>query len=194
MLPARHLLHHHTRPIFLRSQCTRHLLQRLPLSQSPSIRLESSLTSRILPPSIQPTTSPREKKVHKVKPLPLSPSPSPRSRRRYRAIWYLLAFIASGGITYTALQPDNVVNHVFHGLVRNTRVTIALIHCVYDYRMVMRRKHSDEELRAKEMSDCHTRCARRTLRVLEKNGGIYIKLGQHLAALSYLIPIVYCLH
>lgn len=27
---------------------------------------------------------------------------------------------------------------------------------------------------------CHKRCAERTLKVLEKNGGIFIKLGQHL--------------
>jgi aarF domain-containing kinase len=56
--------------------------------------------------------------------------------------------------------------------------------------MVMRRKYGDEEDAAKEMSDCHLRCATRALKVFEKNGGIYIKLGQHLAALSYLIPIV----
>src|SRR5208282_5365429 len=60
-----------------------------------------------------------------------------------------------------------------------------------DYRMTMRRKFEDEEDQVKDMSECHLRCARRALRVFEKNGGIYIKLGQHLAALSYLIPIVH---
>lgn len=30
------------------------------------------------------------------------------------------------------------------------------------------------------LSECHQRCANRTLKVLEKNGGIFIKLGQHL--------------
>lgn len=29
---------------------------------------------------------------------------------------------------------------------------------------------------------CHQRCADRTLKVLEKNGGIFIKLGQHLVS------------
>lgn len=29
---------------------------------------------------------------------------------------------------------------------------------------------------------CHKRCAERTLKVLEKNGGIFIKLGQHLVS------------
>lgn len=36
---------------------------------------------------------------------------------------------------------------------------------------------------------CHKRCAERTLRVLEKNGSIFIKLGQHLSSMSYLLPL-----
>src|SRR5438046_7420240 len=54
----------------------------------------------------------------------------------------------------------------------------------------MRRKYENEEERARVMGETHTRCAKRALKVFEKNGGIYIKLGQHLAALRYLIPIV----
>jgi len=36
---------------------------------------------------------------------------------------------------------------------------------------------------------CHKRCAERTLRVLEKNGSIFIKLGQHLSSMGYLLPL-----
>ena len=36
---------------------------------------------------------------------------------------------------------------------------------------------------------CHKRCAERTLRVLERNGSIFIKLGQHLSSMNYLLPI-----
>lgn len=32
---------------------------------------------------------------------------------------------------------------------------------------------------------CHKRCALRTLKVLEKSGGIFIKLGQHLVGSPY---------
>lgn len=38
------------------------------------------------------------------------------------------------------------------------------------------------------LAACHERCARRTLRVLEKNGGIFIKLGQHLVRLPPPFP------
>lgn len=39
------------------------------------------------------------------------------------------------------------------------------------------------------MKACHKRCAERTLRVLEKNGSIFIKLGQHLSSMGYLLPL-----
>jgi hypothetical protein len=41
-------------------------------------------------------------------------------------------------------------------------------------------KTEDEEERNISLKACHQRCADRTLKVLEKNGSIFIKLGQHL--------------
>lgn len=38
----------------------------------------------------------------------------------------------------------------------------------------------DAEEQNEVLKACHKRCAERTLKVLEKNGGIFIKLGQHL--------------
>ena len=38
----------------------------------------------------------------------------------------------------------------------------------------------DMEKKARLLSECHKRCADRTMKVLEKNGSIFIKLGQHL--------------
>jgi len=39
---------------------------------------------------------------------------------------------------------------------------------------------TNEEEQNNVLTACHKRCAERTLKVLEKNGGIFIKLGQHL--------------
>ncbi len=44
----------------------------------------------------------------------------------------------------------------------------------------------------KRLKACHQRCADRTLKVLETNGSIFIKLGQHLSAMQYLLPEEYC--
>lgn len=38
----------------------------------------------------------------------------------------------------------------------------------------------DAEESNRLLKACHKRCADRTLKVLEKSGGIFIKLGQHL--------------
>jgi hypothetical protein len=43
-----------------------------------------------------------------------------------------------------------------------------------------REKLTDDEEREHVLKACHKRCAVRTLKVLERNGGIFIKLGQHL--------------
>lgn len=51
-----------------------------------------------------------------------------------------------------------------------------------------RDKVTDDEERDTLLTTCHKRCAERTLRVLEKNGGIFIKLGQHLVGDLILKP------
>ena len=38
------------------------------------------------------------------------------------------------------------------------------------------------------LAACHKRCALRTLKTMEKNGSIFIKLGQHLSSMNYLLP------
>ena len=37
-------------------------------------------------------------------------------------------------------------------------------------------------------ADCHRRTARRLLELCESNGGVYVKLGQHISQLDYLFP------
>lgn len=43
-----------------------------------------------------------------------------------------------------------------------------------------------------QYSEVHQRGASRLLRLCENNGGVYIKLGQHLAQLDYILPWEYC--
>jgi aarF domain-containing kinase len=46
-------------------------------------------------------------------------------------------------------------------------------------------KTEDEEEKLIALRACHKRCANRTLEVLEKNGSMFIKLGQHLVSLLH---------
>ena len=52
----------------------------------------------------------------------------------------------------------------------------------HSYRVTLNQneKTEDDEHRNSTLRACHQRCADRTLEVLEKNGSIFIKLGQHL--------------
>lgn len=53
-------------------------------------------------------------------------------------------------------------------------------------------KRDDEDSYDELLKACHLRCAKRTLKTLEKNGSIFIKLGQHLSSLNYLLPSEWC--
>ena len=55
--------------------------------------------------------------------------------------------------------------------------------------MTLKEKRDDPDEEASILKACHKRCAQRTLQVLEKNGSIFIKLGQHLSSMGYLLPL-----
>ncbi len=57
------------------------------------------------------------------------------------------------------------------------------------YRIALNHQSSDNAERSAVLKQCHKRCAERTLRVMEANGSIFIKLGQHLTSLNYLLPV-----
>lgn len=59
----------------------------------------------------------------------------------------------------------------------------------HSYRVTLKQADSSPEDYDALICACHKRCAERTLRVLEKNGSIFIKLGQHLSSMGYLLPI-----
>lgn len=67
-------------------------------------------------------------------------------------------------------------------------VTLATLKCFKIYKDVLLEEFPSEHDRQLALSDAHSKAAHITLKALEKNGGIYIKLGQHVSALTYLLP------
>ena len=55
--------------------------------------------------------------------------------------------------------------------------------------MTLKAKTDQDEEGTSYLKACHRRCAERTLHVLERNGSIFIKLGQHLSSMNYLLPL-----
>lgn len=58
--------------------------------------------------------------------------------------------------------------------------------------MTLKHDHDNADDYDALLRACHKRCAERTLVTLEKNGSIFIKLGQHLSSLNYLLPSEWC--
>ncbi|KAB8301098.1 hypothetical protein EYC80_003009 [Monilinia laxa] len=98
---------------------------------------------------------------------------------------------AVGGVAVTGLAFTDDVRHAYEAVERSGRVVSTLFVCINDYRVTLNHneKIGNEAEKDKMLKDCHQRCADRTLRVLEKNGSIFIKLGQHLSAMNYLLPL-----
>lgn len=109
--------------------------------------------------------------------------------RRRPLLSATLAALASLGVLYAT--NDNVrvvVRHVSLASERIGNVTTACFQCFSHYRRVLGKTYDNNEDYEKALSECHKTCARITRRAIEKNAGIYIKLGQHIGALTYIFP------
>ncbi|KAL6878752.1 ABC1 family domain-containing protein [Trichoderma novae-zelandiae] len=103
----------------------------------------------------------------------------------------LILFASTGAAAGTAaLAFTDEIKNSYEAVERTGRVVAALAVCINDYRTTLKTKATieDPEKQDEILKACHKRCAERTLKVLEKNGGIFIKLGQHLSAMNYLLP------
>ncbi|KAK2813160.1 hypothetical protein FQN50_000837 [Emmonsiellopsis sp. PD_5] len=101
-----------------------------------------------------------------------------------------LQFAAAGGTVGAVLLAfSDDASHVYSAAERTGRVVGTLGVCINDYRKTLNRDSDSEDEKAAWLKACHKRCAERTLRVLEKNGSIFIKLGQHLSSMGYLLPL-----
>ncbi|KAG4438403.1 hypothetical protein IFR05_006109 [Cadophora sp. M221] len=103
----------------------------------------------------------------------------------------VLAAAALGGVGASTLAFGDDVKHAYGAVERSGRVASTLAVCINDYRVTLNQneKTEDEEEKNISLKACHQRCADRTLKVLEQNGSIFIKLGQHLSAMNYLLPL-----
>ncbi|GAO14690.1 uncharacterized protein UV8b_04625 [Ustilaginoidea virens] len=102
----------------------------------------------------------------------------------------LLSSAGAAGVAGTALAFTDEIKNSYDSVERTGRVVAALAMCINDYRTTLNAMATAEDADEQKpaLKACHKRCAERTLKVMEKNGGIFIKLGQHLSAMNYLLP------
>lgn len=99
-----------------------------------------------------------------------------------------LGTVGVGGIL--ALK-ENEWNPKEVGIVRFGRAFLTASKIAVDYKFSLRGFDDCSEPSLKAWSACHKRSADRLLDLCCLNGGIFIKVGQHIAALQYLVPPEY---
>ncbi|KAK5171059.1 uncharacterized protein LTR77_004203 [Saxophila tyrrhenica] len=109
----------------------------------------------------------------------------PPKHRKVAITAAVLFVLGSAGLAFSER-----IRHLYVAAERSGRVGVTLAVCVNDYRKTLKR--SEEPNYDALLSACHKRCAERTLEAMEKNGSIFIKLGQHLSSLNYLLPNEWC--
>ncbi|KIJ61310.1 hypothetical protein HYDPIDRAFT_137889 [Hydnomerulius pinastri MD-312] len=117
-----------------------------------------------------------------------TPPPRPNSRRAKS--WLLLptTTLLLGGAGYIAYEHYQPFRHAVLAVARCSRVAEAALLGAIDYKRTFAREYASEEERMEAYSGCHSRSARRVLKALLANGGVFIKLGQHMASLMVLPP------
>ncbi|KAI9813878.1 MAG: hypothetical protein M1826_002365 [Phylliscum demangeonii] len=108
----------------------------------------------------------------------------PRGKRRRLVLAGSAAALTAGAFAY-----GDELQYAYGAAARSGRVLTTLALCVNDYRVTLRRHDENAETHAALLKQCHKRCALRTLKAMEENGSIFIKLGQHLSSLNYLLPL-----
>ncbi|QLQ82495.1 hypothetical protein HG537_0H02570 [Torulaspora globosa] len=102
----------------------------------------------------------------------------------------VLGSIIGAGVVYynTNDTAHDVLRHVFLTSRRIGVVALATIRCFHYYKKTLDAKYETPEERRKALDACHQYCADITLRALQKNGGVFIKLGQHIGSMTYMLP------
>ncbi|KAH9949006.1 ABC1-domain-containing protein [Amylocystis lapponica] len=114
---------------------------------------------------------------------------SPPSRRTPRLkpwVLYPTTLLVLCGATVVAYQTNQPFRHTALAIVRCSRVAEAAVLGAIDYKVTFAKSYDSDNVRLEAYSECHTRSAQRVLRALLANGGIFIKLGQHIASLVVL--------
>ncbi|KAL0080335.1 ABC1 family-domain-containing protein [Phycomyces blakesleeanus] len=93
------------------------------------------------------------------------------------------------GVAGTALyETDDRFRHVIFAIQRSGISTSIGVRVAADYKWTLSKKYSSKEEEIKAKKECDQRCAERVLIGLQKLGGIYVKLGQHISAMAYILP------
>ncbi|KAF8482583.1 ABC1-domain-containing protein [Russula ochroleuca] len=99
---------------------------------------------------------------------------------------YSIAAAFGAGVGFIAYENYPPFRHTLLAVVRCSRVATAAVLGAIDYKRTFAGTYASDDERLEAYSQCHLRSAKRVLRALLANGGVFIKLGQHMASLVVL--------
>ncbi|KAF8630641.1 hypothetical protein AX15_002792 [Amanita polypyramis BW_CC] len=110
---------------------------------------------------------------------------SQQPRRRWFVFSTSVIVLAAAGVV--AFKTSQPFRHTAHAIGRCSRVAGAAVLGAIDYKWTFAQKYNSEEEREQAYSMCHKRSALRVRHALLANGGVFIKMGQHMASL-FMLP------
>jgi len=106
-----------------------------------------------------------------------------------KTLLYSAGAVVGSGLGYSLYQSDGDISNM--GMVRFGRAAVAVGKIAVDYKRTLAVPYSDEEKYEGAKCDCHLRSANHLLKLCQDNGGVFVKVGQHIGALDYLLPEEY---
>lgn len=119
--------------------------------------------------------------------LPKSSNPTheaPTPKRKWTRRAAALGFLSAG--TVVTLNNYDPARHATLAIDRISRCVWAVGLSAWDYKRTLAKAYENEDATIQAYSDCHYRSAKRLLHALQHNGGIFIKLGQHMSSVQML--------
>ncbi|KAL8273945.1 hypothetical protein Esti_002124 [Eimeria stiedai] len=109
-------------------------------------------------------------------------STASKARKPLRRVCYLTAYgVSTAGVACWAVQEVWPERSRAWPLLRFLNAAATLAALSVDYKL----------LGWCDLKGCHSRSARRLVRLAQRNRGVYVKLGQHASAMEYLLPAEY---
>lgn len=106
-----------------------------------------------------------------------------------KTLLYSAGAVVGSGLGYSLYQSDGDITNM--GMVRFGRAAVAVGKIAVDYKRTLGAPYSEEERYEGAKCDCHLRSANHLLKLCQDNGGVFVKVGQHIGALDYLLPEEY---
>lgn len=107
---------------------------------------------------------------------------------RRKLLWTLGGVTVGGAALYQHEPSRKKMRHAFFAGERMLVVSAACTKCFKKYYSTLKGSYADDNEYNQALSKCHSESAEIARKAMEKNAGVYIKLGQHLAALTYILP------